>query len=319
MEHRIGCSLRYISLNLSVHYEFQGAALTNSNGNLDTTKFDAAVVDSIGAMLMNDFIHSPFFYCVQSFEEAPILQHLSQSYFSVFNHFTDYLWFAKDNSINIGTVFCYDKENKKINIRLKSGGFSNAEGLFESTTIGLDELNVAFVTYHQMLKHHTPTPKRDELKDMETPILQAGDWNYKSYNVNNRIERALSFLSMARSNEFLPLKISLYIAVIACLFTTTNVEVTHKVCERVALYLGGTFQQKQTNFDAVDDAYSVRSQFFHGQALKKNWDKRERLVTISKATDNLLREILSQIILFDYNVFLDEKELPIFFKRLLLG
>ena len=71
------------------------------------------------------------------------------------------------------------------------------------------------------------------------------------YNQYNRVARAVRFIDLARSQDFLPLKISFYIACLESLLTTDNTGVSHKVTERAVLILGGDFEEKQENFKLI--------------------------------------------------------------------
>lgn len=53
--------------------------------------------------------------------------------------------------------------------------------------------------------------------------------NFIKYNDEIRIDRALAFLLRARYENFLPLKLSLYIPIFECLFTTDRYKVMKKL------------------------------------------------------------------------------------------
>ncbi len=122
---------------------------------------------------------------------------------------------------------------------------------------------------------------------------------------HNRIFRAMLTLRSARKEAFLPIRISYYVMVLECLFNTGKDEITHKISERTAQYLGGSISNKQDIFKKVKEAYNIRSKFVHGQTLSKSEHTYEKLVKTSEIIDSFLREILKR-------VFRDKKRFDFF-------
>jgi len=114
------------------------------------------------------------------------------------------------------------------------------------------------------------------------------------------------FLSLARGSSFLPLKISSYIEIFETLFTTDNSEVSHKVSERLAFYIGGSGDDKYKNFKIMKTAYGIRSKFVHGQKLDKSIQSIDDLIAISTRMDQIVRLLLTKIIVEDSFVFLQD-------------
>ena len=110
------------------------------------------------------------------------------------------------------------------------------------------------------------------------------------------------FLTLARSNSFLPLKISFYIAILETLFTTDNNEVTHKVSERISFYLSDKLNKLNT-FKIVKECYGIRSKFVHGQKLDRKYDN-DALKEKSSELDDIIRILLNKVILEESDMFL---------------
>lgn len=82
---------------------------------------------------------------------------------------------------------------------------------------------------------------------------------------------------IARSESVLPLKIMNYCSVLECLFTSDNTEVTHKVAERFARFIGKDFEDRKRLFKLVKDTYKIRSKAVHGQVVKDSTDSMKSL------------------------------------------
>lgn len=321
MDVRVGCSLRLIKADTSLFpFLFRDSEIVFGGEQLDSSLFTPYIVDQLGHVLAREFTNYPYLKGFVVVEQAVDMVEIAEKYLTRFNHFINYLWFAKDNSVNIGTLFTLHADGNRAFLKFRGAGYSTASGVYEETTISLKDLEIAASAYEKIALLQSPTPNRKvEFDENARVTITDSPFHYKNYNENNRLDRALSFLAMARSNSFLPLKISLYIAVLECLFTTDGTEVSHKVSERAALYLGGGYKMKQRNYDILKANYDIRSGFFHGQTINKKLVAREKLESRSAELDEILRQILSRIILLDSAVFLDDNELPLFFKRLLLG
>jgi hypothetical protein len=119
-------------------------------------------------------------------------------------------------------------------------------------------------------------------------------------------------LELARLQNYLPLKITLYIPILEALFSSSPIEVTHKVSEISAHYLGGSKQQKYETFDFITEVYNFRSKIIHGAALQNFKTHSEQEVT-SEKMDKIVRKILLKAIMNDGARFSKEQN-PVFTK-----
>ncbi|VTP91788.1 HEPN domain-containing protein [Sphingobacterium daejeonense] len=133
------------------------------------------------------------------------------------------------------------------------------------------------------------------------------------YKIENRIEKAMSFLSSARSTPHLPQKITHYMAILECLFSTDGNEIIHKVSERTAFYLEGTTTERIAIYMAVKNAYNIRYKFVHGDKPPKT---HEQLCVIATEVDAIIRRVLKKLILNDHITFL-QKDLNQYFNKLI--
>ncbi|GAB2780627.1 hypothetical protein GCM10027275_25240 [Rhabdobacter roseus] len=218
------------------------------------------------------------------------------------------LWLIKDNSVC--STQCWLNVDGKISRNSRRDFFSNCNGTYCDVAFSLAELNKV-VASHKRLTEFISKKDYGNNINLDDPILRSpsinpSDLNFAKY-IYNRVERAFKFLHLARSHSFLPMKISFYIVILECLFTTENHEITHKVSERATIYLGGDKNVKLNNFKRIKEAYDIRSKYMHGQALKKNIDYNE-LCRISKSTDDIVRKILNKVLFEDGEIFMKKDD-----------
>jgi len=91
----------------------------------------------------------------------------------------------------------------------------------------------------------------------------------------------------ARTQNDLGLKISHYCSALESLFTTDNMELSHKLSERVAYFLASTPNKRRELYRQTKNIYAVRSKVVHGSAISKVGN----LSTISKQADTILRRV----------------------------
>jgi hypothetical protein len=280
------------------------------NFELNSQKFKM----EIGRLLFEDINKSSFLFRfieqnnIDSTKEFDAFIHTGRS-------FITFLWFVKDNCVSEGFNYYYEQLDKskaeaQYKILLTDKSVSMSSGDFKQTNFSFDEI-IEAINYHNIHGE-----KRKGIKK-EKDVLSYNVGNevtlahkiYVNKNDTNRIDRAFLFLAEARTTYYLPFKISLYVVVFECLFTTGNTEVTHKVSERASFYIGGSALQKAENYKIVKSAYDLRSKYFHGQQLDSKHNNHEKQIILSKEVDELLRQVFRKVITEDYDRFLDNKNL----------
>ena len=111
------------------------------------------------------------------------------------------------------------------------------------------------------------------------------------------LSRASFFLDSARDCSDLSVKVAHYTTCLEVLFSTDSSEISHKLAERVALFLGDTFEERKRLFDRVKKLYSVRSKVVHGDVFSEK--KTKSVGAISQDADDLLRRVLRRILVSD--------------------
>lgn len=142
---------------------------------------------------------------------------------------------------------------------------------------------------------------------------------------HNRIDRCRSAISSARGMTFLPQKIAQYITALETLFSTSSSELTYRLSERVAFFLGETPAERRTLFERIRDAYTVRSSTVHGDTLGKKFRTVDALAALSSFCDDVLRQSLLLILSNKrlHGIFAsngkDNEQIEPFFSGLILG
>ena len=135
-----------------------------------------------------------------------------------------------------------------------------------------------------------------------------------------RSGRALQFVESARIAPNAGFKIAHYISAFESLFSTSPSELSHKLSERVAFFLGMHGYSKRTVFQNMKTAYDIRSKLVHGASVSTQ--KVETLPDVSVICDSYLREIM-QLLFGDTNLLdridVAPTSLDNFFDSIILG
>jgi len=214
-----------------------------------------------------------------------------------------FLWFIKDTAANIDEHFTFYPDEDVLYRINDARPYSNSLGEYPVESFDLQELKTATRIHDRFLQIKSP-------KSISASVVSPKNRFYDSpihstnYNEFNRIERAMLFLESARHTTFPLSKISSYMSMLECLFSTGDTEVSHKVSERVALYIGKNSNDRYKIFKTIKHAYTLRSRFVHGDAVDKKHSLQSQLKEISKEIDGLLRTIFTKVILEDSVMFL---------------
>jgi hypothetical protein len=90
------------------------------------------------------------------------------------------------------------------------------------------------------------------------------------------------------------MKISHYCSALESLFSTDSIELSHKLSERIAIFLREFNYDPLTVFNDIKSFYSIRSKVTHGDSIA---EKKGKLIQdISITCDKYLRNIINIII-----------------------
>ncbi|WP_316817286.1 HEPN domain-containing protein [Pedobacter nyackensis] len=204
-----------------------------------------------------------------------------------------FLWAIKDNCVTLNSFFMHMYEKDDVSIMRTNLTFSTYSGELVNKPFSNEDLSLFGLLHPKLGTIMSWTD--EQIKQIETQNPQDSiittPANFLEYN-KSRVARAMDFILLARSISFLISKISFNISAFECLFTSYPTEVTHKVCERASIFIGGNADEKIANYEAINEAYTVRSKYLHGNIIKHTRDK---LIALSAKTDELLRFCIVKI------------------------
>lgn len=236
-----------------------------------------------------------------------------------FEEFLNYLWFAKDHSASTTLSIGFLSKNDKPIIGLHNArATSMADGSRTDVAFSREDFIIATKIIQRVseiypiksIENVVTQVELDEENITKSRTVKTFD-DHTHYFEFNRIQRAMSLLSILRSVSFLPYKLSMYIPILESLFSPSDGELSFRVSQRVAFYIGDDKEEVKMIFDQVKRAYDIRSKFLHGQFFPKKTTKLN-FKDESKSMDNILRRVLKKVILSDSDIFLStdiEKEL----------
>lgn len=220
---------------------------------------------------------APFIaYCESEFNEQDIspLEYLNLHLY-ILSTYLFCLWCVKDNAVDFELGFLKYTVNDETKCSSNLLSITNYTCLGESTQsiFSSQELNKAAIFLENNI-------------EMQTEKNQSA--NIGKYG---RITIANYYIQHARSCSDLGLKIASYCSALECLFSNDNTELSHKLSERIALFLYTQPDDRIRTFKLIKQAYSFRSKVVHGDKLKE--DKLKELTEVIKGIDNICREIMN--------------------------
>jgi hypothetical protein len=246
--------------------------------------------------------------------------------------FLHFLWFVKDNSVTyqdmIGYAYHQDGEDGYLHPVFFSNHsvIFNCNGEFQDDHFSLSELREAgllLTKYNSLFPYKSENhavPRSDYFvapEQVQVSFTKSIDLS-RNYNDFDRLERAMDFLKTARTIYYLPYRITMYVAVLECLFSTDDKDITYKVSQRVAMYLGGIKMERLLTAQTVKRAYNIRSKYIHAALMDDKHAKDDYLKRLSNHTDDIIRAILTRIINEDHYIFLQESNmLGVYFDNLI--
>lgn len=221
---------------------------------------------------------------------------------------TSELWLVRDNSVYVrdGFLFVYDKMLE--------------DGMTFKASLGTINSKASLVKEGVKFSKEEITKAASDMMVLPIEDLKGGDKDYSvadqfQYFKGAGVDRkyyAWIYISFARANAAIPVKILMYVTAMEALVSTTTLELSHQVSERVAILLGRDTSSRVAIYGEVKKAYGYRSKAAHGEALKGS---EQEMVAFLTVIDGYLRQLMS--LEEPYN--LDEKHINDFFLEKLMS
>lgn len=220
----------------------------------------------------------------------------------------DSLWFSMDNSGVTAEGFFISEDKKTVYCDRSDQFSSNAHGEYELVTFGPGQIAYSKKVMENYLKAGSPEPIKIQDDSAESFKQTLGSRLNAAGFIFTRIKRAKTMLHHARSESYLPMKISMYVASLECLFTSDSAEIKFKLTQRVTLFVGGDPKKQKDTKKVVSEAYDVRSTYLHGNRFtKKSKITLEKLQNLSRQIDSIVRTVFINV-LEKPDMFLDDEK-----------
>ena len=215
---------------------------------------------------------------------------------------TDELWAIRDNSVYVrdGFLFAYD--------RVPEDGMTFKASLGAIYTKASTDICDVMFTKEEILK------VASEIEELSLSEVKDGKKDYSipdqfQYFKGAKIGRkfyAWIYIHFARSNSAIPVKILMYVTAMEALVSTTTIELSHQVSERIALLLGSDKASRLLIYSEIKKAYGYRSKAAHGESLKGT--EQEMMAFLTE-----IDEYLRQLMKFVEPYCFDDKKINDFF------
>ncbi len=326
LEVKMICGTLFLNLDNPIYKYPNGLLLSNIKEFIEENFMDEDFFKMFGDHDINALANNFFFNTTRHIEKLNLIFNTSIPFIHEVNTILTFLWFSKDNSVNFSNIYIACKSAEKYGRHRVEAMYSDSKGEFQTTNFNMADLAFARkvqekwaeISAYRLVEKNTEYIKRPVNDHVE--ILMGEGGNSLKHDIHNRIDRATVFLDVARRQENIPLKVSLYMTVFECLFTTDASEVNHKIGERVCMYMSDNKKGRLEIYKKIKDAYGLRSKYIHGQSLKKKNFTRDKMLVVSQEIDELLRGVLIKVILEDSHIFLkNDTELGEWFNELIFS
>lgn len=217
-------------------------------------------------------------------------------------------WLVKDNAFLCEIAYC-NKSSKHY-----SEWSNNSLLGLNTLSSGERYVDVEFNRDDLIKWEETSNKLQTFLNDNNSTVFKT--FISKEYS---RYGRAYSFIKAARRDFNPAMKIAHYCSALESLFSTDNTELTHKLSERVAVFLKDYGYDPVSVYEQIKSYYSIRSKVTHGDSLQGK--KLETIPDNSKEFDKILRVIMNIIISSDELIKLfngDSASFDLYFKKRIL-
>ena len=221
---------------------------------------------------------------------------------------TDELWHIRDNAVYVrdGFLFVYDKHiDDGVTFKGSLSRINTMASLSHETVCFSKE---DILSASKELEHISLS----EIFENKANYSNATQHQYfKNASIGQKIHAWMHIL-FARSSAAIPIKMLMYVTAMEAMVSTSPIELSHQVSERVALLLGNTIEEREQVYKNIKKAYGYRSKVAHGEPLKGSESDLSLLLV---EIDNYLRRLMQQ----DYPYNSENKEKDDFFLKMILA
>lgn len=204
-------------------------------------------------------------------------------------------WIIKDNCLECDAAYLLKDRSHKD--REYSNNF-----LAQRTLLANGEAREVFFTVDELVQWRDLNNKVEEYLHKSNST----DMAFFMEKEFQRSGRALQFIQNATTSRNLAFRIAHCCSALEALFSTDSAELSHKLSERVAFFLGTCGYNKAIVFKDIKSCYGIRSKLTHGDSISKKLI--EDLPEFSAKLDHYLRIIFQA--LFDERWLVEHFDAP---------
>lgn len=192
-------------------------------------------------------------------------------------------WLVQDNAIGCELAHC--------NLKNDGQDYWTSNGLYSTLSKANGEALVSTTFTASQIEQW-----RDVSLELRSHLHDKGFTIFQSpvSKKSTRFDRFLSFITSARKTRYPSLKIAQICSALESLFSTSTGELTHRLSERVAHFLGGSAEEMEVTYQFMKKAYAIRSQVTHGSHIKQS--DTDVSPSISEGLQDICKEIVFKVL-----------------------
>ncbi|HDX9493756.1 TPA: hypothetical protein ROY31_005100 [Bacillus thuringiensis] len=302
-----------------------GFSLSKDQDRLGTEFLQEYFVQKVGRFEIDDLVNNMYIYNISNLDELP-KELQPDNHFAVFQNINAMLhawlfslWFVKDNSVNIRTMYLYliDSDKSSVDMISQNKVNSTARGKQECVKFTMGELSES-LNWLDILSLYLKGKEKNGKKEKNRKTEFRKDDSEHIYATDNRFLRAMRFIMEARGETFLPSKITSYISALESMLSTSTTELKFQVSERAAKLIGGSLEEQMANFDIVREAYDARSAYVHGSVVNRKYRNGNKLEELAVKLDDLMRNLMKVMLQKHTELAtMKQEELSVWYKKLM--
>lgn len=297
MKYKFIAAIHWLQLekeNLSI--KLKSGYISNVSSKLDEIFDNSLSLCTLGLHSIDEVREAPSYYVIDGDFGNDVNQndvdHFGTAFcFAMLRQIQLYvskLWRLKDNSVYVRDGFLYSYTNE-----IGDGSTFKASVSIVNSFANGNIINVIFskTDLLSITKDMEIIPLEDVLGQRQNFKEATQIQHYKQSGLSRK-ELAEMYVSLARKEAVIPLKILMYCSAMEALVANSTTELSHRVAERVAVLIGNNQEERCNVYSNVKLGYDTRSKVAHGDFIKKNEE-------IIRETSVKLDEYLRQLLILD--------------------
>ncbi len=266
---------------------FNNYRLTNSFEVFSNDIADDAMVFSIGSLEYQSFESSCYVYAFiddsfNIYEHEERIKMISQL-LKICRSLSTAIWLIKDNSVNVETGYLYTPTNDMVSS-------NRIDPYYYSHKCEVIDITLSREEIHKCIHLIKILYGFDNIFNTDITSKE-----YMAFSQISKLSRAFAFISLARSQFLIPMKITLYMTALESILSNSNTEITNQISQNVAHILGDSKEDKISISRLIKKGYDVRSCCIHGNNLSNKYKDAESLFELSRQIDDTVRNVILYI------------------------